>query len=137
MGDEQEGRKHVLRQFPGNRENRWKPCIIPVEKTGLGHRKAATEFREITGRAGQTMHAAADLKILKQHSDGALAAVGIVTISLRTVITFSYRPTQDGVGGPVHSVPGRLESGPAMGVNVAVAGVVVGCRSGRRRGPLA
>src|SRR3546814_2328546 len=45
MGDEQEGRKHVLRQFPGNLENRWKPCIIPVEKTGLGHRKAATEFR--------------------------------------------------------------------------------------------
>src|SRR3546814_11257195 len=76
MGDEQEGRKHVLRQFPGNRENRWKPCIIPVEKTGLGHRKAATEFREITGRAGQTMHAAADLKILKQHSDGAIAAGG-------------------------------------------------------------
>src|SRR3546814_21196699 len=78
MGDEQEGRKHVLRQVPGNRPNRWKPCIIPDEKTGLGHRKAATEFREITGRAGQTMPAAADLKILKQHSDGAIAAVGIV-----------------------------------------------------------
>src|SRR3546814_12644009 len=33
MGDEQEGRKQVLRQFPCNRENRWKPCIIPVERS--------------------------------------------------------------------------------------------------------